>query len=125
MSDEDLKILAQKVEKCKESVKTAKDNLKKVSDEYSQDARKTVLKRSKTNLKKATDAYKAARPKGVIHQKVSAAKESVKDTARKIPVKKALSWTGLAVVTVATTVGGWLIYDYLTKDGNEAEADSM
>jgi len=125
MEEKDLKVLKDKIGKCKEAVKTAKVNLKETTDEYSKDSREKVLKSAKTKLKSAKAAYKATKPKSAIRQKASAAKESIKDTARKIPVKKALSWTGLAVATVVTTVGGWILYDYLTKDSDGAEADSM
>ncbi len=125
MGDNELKILAEKIDKAKESVKTAKANLKETTDEYSKDSRKKVLKSAKTKQKNAKAAYKAAKPKGAIRQKASAAKESIKDTARKIPVKKALSWTGLAVASVVTVVGGFMLYDYMSKDDENVEADTM
>jgi len=125
MNDE-LKTLKDRIESCKESVKTAKAALKGTIDDYARDSRVKVLKSAKTKLKTAKTAYKAAKPKGAIRQKASAVKEAIGNTARKIPVKKALTWTGLAITTVATGVGGYLLYDYFHKDGEATTGkDSM
>lgn len=125
MNDE-LKTLKDKIESCKESVKTAKAALKETTDDYSRDSRVKVLKSAKTKLKNAKIAYKAAAPKSAIRRKAAAVKEAVGDTARKIPVKKALTFTGLAITTVVTAVGGYLLYDYFHKDGEATTGkDSM
>jgi hypothetical protein len=126
MSEEELKILAEKVDKAKDSVARAKASVKEATGEYEIDSKKTVLKRAKTNLKNAKAAYKAAKPKSAIRRKVTAVKEAIGNTARKIPVKKALTWTGMALTTVATGVGGYLLYDYFHKDGEATTGkDSM
>lgn len=125
MIEDELKILGEKVDKAKESVVRAKVALKEANGEYAIDSREKVLKAAKTRLKTAKASYKEASPKSAIRQKASAAKESIKDTASKIPVKKVLSWTGLAITTVATALGGYLVYEYFNKDGEENTQDSV
>ena len=125
MTEDELKILAEKVDKCKDSVNRAKVSLKEVDGEYAIDSRKKVLKSAKTKLKNAKAAYKAASPKSAIHQKAAAVKEVIGNTARKIPVKKALTYTGLAITTVVTAAGGYLVYEYFNKGSEEGNQDSM
>ncbi len=125
MDEDRLKILAEKVKSCKESVKTAKAVLKETTDNYSRDSRVKVLKSAKTKLKNAKKAYTAAKPKGAIRRKAAAVLESIGNTTRKIPVKKPLTYTGLAITTVLTAVGGYLVYEYFNKGSEESAQDSV
>lgn len=121
----ELKTLKGNVQKRQASVKKAKAAFKTAEDKPQKVLRKRVLKGMKTKLKTSQAAYKAAKPKGKIHTKVDQAKESVLNAGKKIPFKKALSWTGLAVATVITAVGGFVVYDYLNGDGEIPIKDSM
>jgi exonuclease VII small subunit len=114
-----------KVNKARKAVKRAKLSLRESINDYEKGVKKRVLKTARTKLKNAKTAYKAAKPKGVVRERMAYIHESVKNTARKIPVKRALTWTGLAVTTVATTVVGYLLYEYVNKSDESPAQDSM
>ena len=120
-----LEKLEVKVDKAREAVKRAKLAVHESTNDYEKGVKKTVLKRSKTNLSNAKTAYKDAKPKSASRQKIADVHELLKNTARKIPVKKTLSWTGLAATTVITFIGGYVLYDRLGKNGESPTQDSM
>lgn len=120
-----LEKLEVKVQKAREAVKRAKPAVREAIDNYEKVSKKRVLKSARTKLKNAKIAYKEAKPKSALQQKASDIKESIKNTSRKIPVKKALSWTGLAITTCVTCVCGYVIYDRVVKNGESPAQDSM
>jgi len=122
---DNLEKLEVRVEKAREAVKRARLAVRESTNDYEKSTKKTVLKRARTKLKNAKMAYKEAKPKSAFRQKASDVKEVIKNTTRKIPVKKALSWTGLAITTVITFVGGYVIYDRVVKNGEPPAQDSM
>ncbi len=120
-----LEKLELKVQKAKEAVKRAKLAFCESINDYEKGVKKRIFKSARTKLTNAKLALKEARPKGATRQKMSDVYESVKNTIKKVPVKKAASWTGLAIVTVVTGIAAYVGYDYFNKD-DEAEAqDSM
>jgi len=62
--------------------------------------------------KEKLEAAKLANP-NFINKSVDYLKES--------PIKKAFSWTGLAVTAVVTTIAGVVLYDYLNGDDENPE----
>ncbi len=94
----------------KASVKRAKASLK-AAPAADKPMRKRVLKSMKTKLNKAQAAYSKSKPKGKIHKTVDEAATSVK----RFPFKCILSWTGLAIATAATAIGGFFIYDKMAN----------
>jgi len=120
-----LEKLEVKVDKAREAVKRAKLAVRDSINDYEKSVKKTVLKRAKTNLRNAKIAYKDAKPKSAIRQKMVGVHELLKDTMRKIPVRKTLSWTGLAATTVITCIGGYILYDRLNKNNESPAQDSM
>jgi hypothetical protein len=122
---EKLEKLMIKVKKAQEAVGRAKLAVRESTNDYEKDIKKRVLKSAKTKLKNAKIAYKDAKPKSVIRQKMGDVHELLKNTMRKIPVKKTLSWTGLAATTVITFIGGYVLYDRMGKNGESPTKDSM
>lgn len=113
------------VERKRESVKRNKASYKKAKDETQKIIRKRILKAARTKLEKAEKAYKAAMPKNAFQEKIEKSADSVKATCKKIPFKRAISWTGLAVTTVVTAIAGFLIYDQLNQDSETPAKDSV
>ena len=105
------------VEKARESVKRQRKALK-TAPEDKKAIRARILKSAETKLSKAekilTDLkqeYKDSKPKF-----------SISDTVKNIPLKKAFTYTGLAITTVITTVAGFALYSYVSKDKEDVVA---
>ncbi len=121
MKDE-LKTKKLAVEKARVSVKRQRKALK-VAPEDKKKIRARVLKTAKTRLANAEKAYKEAKkaePKISIREKIGNAVNSITVTAKKIPVKKTFTYTGLAITTVATGFGLTALYSYMKKDSDDA-----
>lgn len=122
---DELQKLQVKIEKARAAVKRAKTNLKSAKSAKDKAMRQRILKGMKTRLKVAEVAYKAAKPKSSFRKKAEETHDNLKDKGRRLPIKKVVTWTGLAITTVITAVGGFMLYEYLNKDGEAPAQDSV
>ncbi len=112
-----LEDLKKKLDKAKVSVKNCKAKFHEAETEEDRAIRRRVLNAARTRRDNARKNYKAAKPKSATRQKMSDASNSVKKTVKKSGFKKVLTWTGLAMTTVVTGFGGYMLYGHLRKNG--------
>ncbi|MCF8019811.1 MAG: hypothetical protein K9L62_10410 [Vallitaleaceae bacterium] len=109
--------LKEKMEKAQESVKRQKAAYKAHKGTEKEKLRKRILRASETKFQNAKRAYqgKCKTSGSSIKDRFSNTKQNVMNTG-----KKAFTWTGLAIVTVVTGIGGFLVYDHF-KSNEEKE----
>ncbi len=112
-----------------EKIKTAKNRLKKAKDTYTKAKKnmaasikhgsekqiklcQTRFENAKKRLETAREKYKAAK-----QANPNLAKKTM-DFIKNTSVKKACSWTGLAIAVVVTAAVGVVVYDYVNGENS-------
>lgn len=113
-----------KVQKAKDAVARAKTKFKE-ANEFQKETRRKVLKSAKTKLSNAKDKLSYLKTEENGDSKAKKAKDWTCKKISKVPVKKALSWTGLSIVTVGTAIGAFALYEALKNEDSKAAVDNV